>query len=496
MLCFILVTLWIATYFEIRISLFRVEYNLNRLGFRINLIRSIFIITVAMVRTLVKYFSTYYIQGTKQIRDFKFWLNGFILSILLLLIRNSWWVLILGWEILGITSFYLVAFYGSYTAHNGAIITVITNRLGDLTLITSLLYFLLWGNRFTELNCLLIILIFISAITKRAQIPFSAWLPIAIRAPTPVSSLVHSSTLVTAGLFLLIKFGWAYIININISYLWGLLTLLLGGRAALLDSDVKKVVAFSTLRQLGFLLLLFSSGSLLVVIFHLVAHAFFKRILFITVGMLIHNSFSNQRKRLFRSNLILNYSHLSFFSLTLINLSALSFILGSYSKESAIRRLVVEIRSWQLIMLIIALSLTAAYSLRLLFIVRSYKSIAPITQHSGPWFITFMTLVRVFLLTCLGYFWSLNLVNSGAIDSILIIIFTGIAFISYWILSIVNGSLFYSLAGLLQQTIAQTRKLKWWDLNWQLYWIPIYPLSWLNRKSWLFLLIFLILFLW
>jgi len=156
----------------------------------------------------------------------------------------------------------------------------------------------------------------------------------------------------------------------------------------------------------------------------------------------------------------------------------------------------VEIRSWQLIMLIIALSLTAAYSLRLLFIVRSYKSIAPITQHSGPWFITFMTLVRVFLLTCLGYFWSLNLVNSGAIDSILIIIFTGIAFISYWILSIVNGSLFYSLAGLLQQTIAQTRKLKWWDLNWQLYWIPIYPLSWLNRKSWLFLLIFLILFLW
>jgi len=473
-----------------------VEYNLNSLGIRINLISSIFAITVVIVSLLVKYFSTYYIQGTKQIRDFKFWLNIFILSILLLLIRNSWWVLILGWEILGISSFFLVAFYGSYTAHNGAIMTVITNRLGDLTLITSLLYFLLWGNSFTELNCLLIVLIFISAITKRAQIPFSAWLPMAIRAPTPVSSLVHSSTLVTAGLFLLIKFRWAYIININISYLWGLLTLLLGGRAALLDSDAKKVVAFSTLRQLGFLLILFSTGSLLVVMFHLVAHAFFKRILFITVGILIHNSFSNQRKSLFSRGLILNYSHLSFFSLTLMNLSALSFMLGSYSKESSISRLIVEIRRWQLIILIIALSLTAAYSLRLLFIVVRYKSRASITQHTSPRFLTFITLIGYFLLTLLGYFWRLNLVNRGAMDSLLITIFTGIAFISYWILSMVNGSLFYRLASALQQTIAQTRKLKWWDLNWQLYWIPIYPLSWLNRRRWLFLLTFLILFLW
>jgi hypothetical protein len=153
-------------------------------------------------------------------------------------------------------------------------------------------------------------------------------------------------------------------------------------------------------------------------------------------------------------------------------------------------------RRLQLIILILALSLTAAYSLRLLFIVRRYKRIASITQHSGPWFITYITLVRVFLLTGLGYFWSLNLVNRGVIDSVLIIVLSGIAFISYWILSIVNGSLFYRLAIFLQQTIAQTRKLKWWDLNWQLYWIPIYPLSWLNRKRWLFLLTFLILFLW
>jgi len=149
--------------------------------------------------------------------------------------------------------------------------------------------------------------------------------------------------------------------------------LLFGSIAALLDCDFKKVVAFSTLRQLGLLIMLFSSGSLMVVIFHLVAHAFFKSILFINVGVLIFNSFSNQSRILFNSGLMKNFSHLSWFYLRLINLSALPYLTGFYSKENGIINTLTSLPWLTIIFFIIIISLTLAYRLRLLNSIQGHR---------------------------------------------------------------------------------------------------------------------------
>jgi NADH-ubiquinone oxidoreductase chain 5 len=490
MLCFLILTIWFITYFELRISLFSVEYNLNTLGFSFNLLNSIFISTVILVSIFVKYFSIYYIRGTKLINDFNLFLNMFILSIILLLRRNSWWILILGWEILGISSFYLVRFYNSFLRSNGGVLTIMTNRIGDITLIFTFTYFLLLGEIFSELNRLLVVLIIFSLITKRSQFPFFSWLPSAMRAPTPISSLVHSSTLVTSGFFLLIKFNWRYFLNYQISYLWGILTLIFGSFSAILDSDFKKVVAFSTLSQLGFLIILFSSGNLFVVLFHLVSHAFFKRLLFINLGILIHNSFSNQNKILFSRRLLSSYSHLSFFFLTLINLRALPFILGFYSKENGIFNLLREISILHLVLFLIAISLTFGYSFRLIRMI-NVKNVRIISSHSSLLFNTFSSVISLLFLLILGYFWRLNFCHFELRDNLIILLLIFLGILSYFLLSWNVPFIFYYLTRFIQFNLNFT-ELKWLDQTSQLYWIPIYPISWISRASWILLLFLII----
>lgn len=144
----------------------------------------------------------------------------------------------------------------------------------------------------------------------------------------------------------------------------------------MLDSDFKKVVAFSTLRQLGLLMILFSSGSLMVVLFHLVSHAFFKSVLFMNVGGMIFYSFRNQSKMLFGSGLIINYIHVSWFYLSLMNLSALVFTTGFYSKESGLTSLLSEVSLLTLVLIVLIISLTTGYALRMAGIVRATSGVS------------------------------------------------------------------------------------------------------------------------
>merc|ERR1719304_123013 len=138
---------------------------------------------------------------------------------------------------------------------------------------------------------ILIYLIIISACTKRAQIPFSAWLPAAIAAPTPVSALVHSSTLVTAGVYLIVRLNFVFSNSNSTNTLLfiGIMTILLAGAAAMFEIDIKKIIALSTLRQLGVIIIILGAIEPLLSFFHLLSHAYFKAILFMCAGMVIHN---------------------------------------------------------------------------------------------------------------------------------------------------------------------------------------------------------------
>ena len=171
--------------------------------------------------------------------------------------------------------------------------------------------------------------------TKRAQIPFSAWLPAAIAAPTPVSALVHSSTLVTAGVYLLIRFraALAGTFTQTVLLLLAGLTIFMAGLGANFETDLKKIIALSTLRQLGVIMRILALGWADLAFFHLLAHALFKALLFICAGSIIHRAGDYQDIRMIGG--LVNYIPLSVISINLANLALCGtpFLAGFYSKD-------------------------------------------------------------------------------------------------------------------------------------------------------------------
>ena len=364
-----------------------IEWEVIRINsFSINIIIIIDIMSLLFIRLVILIsgsviiFSNSYIRSEKFFSRFIILVLFFILSIFLLILSPNLIRLLLGWDGLGVTSYLLVIFYQSNKSYNAGILTAITNRLGDVGLLISisiLMYIGSWTYIYINFNSntvsnLFICLIIVSAITKRAQIPFSAWLPAAIAAPTPVSALVHSSTLVTAGVYLLIRIN-IIIININMSnilILIGMLTMLIAGITAIIEIDIKKIIALSTLRQLGIIIIILGAGSPVLSFFHLISHAFFKAILFICAGLIIHNikDYQDIRKIGF-SHINLNFS-ISVIIIANIRLCGLPFLRGFYSKDLIIEIIFIKGKNIFIIfMLLFGTILTVIYSCRLNFLV-------------------------------------------------------------------------------------------------------------------------------
>ncbi|MEW8078579.1 MAG: proton-conducting transporter membrane subunit [Candidatus Thiodiazotropha endolucinida] len=209
--------------------------------------------------------------------------------------------MVLGWDGLGLISFVLVIYYQRDKALGAGLVTALINRVGDVLMLAriSLLresgYWELWGLSLEEgVVGLVLVMVAVLSITKRAQIPFSYWLPAAIIAPTPVSALVHSSTLVTAGVYLMVRLligvgelqvgGFVRSLLLVVS----LLTNVMAGISACFEVDLKKIVALSTLRQLGIIVMALAMGYYSLAFFHLITHALFKSLMFIRVGRVIH----------------------------------------------------------------------------------------------------------------------------------------------------------------------------------------------------------------
>ena len=406
-----------------------------------------FLFLVRLISGSVIIFRTRYIRNEKFFSRFIILVFFFVISIYLLILSPNLIRLLLGWDGLGVTSYLLVIFYQRNKSYNAGILTAITNRLGDVGLLISIsliiflgswnyIYINIFSNIFSNL---LIYLIIISACTKRAQIPFSAWLPAAIAAPTPVSALVHSSTLVTAGIYLLIRIN-LIIIEINMRYfllLIGIMTIIIAGITAMIEIDIKKIIALSTLSQLGIIILILGIGNPILSFFHLLSHAFFKAILFICAGIIIHNikDYQDIRKIGIRYN-NLNYC-ISIIIVANIRLCGLPFLRGFYSKDLIIEIIMIKGKNLFLFLfMIIGTMLTVIYSCRLNFLVRinflKLESLYFISENS-----IFILLGIIFLLPFSiigGIIISWNLININKLIflpiwlklSVIIIIFSSI----------------------------------------------------------------------
>lgn len=354
-------------------------FSINRASFVISIIfdwkRLSFLTTVSIISSFIIIYRKYYIRGEKNFIRFTFILLAFVGSMILLIISPNLVRLMLGWDGLGLTSYALVIFYQREYSANSGIITILRNRVGDATLLLTIGGFLHLGSynfifiRSTE--PIIIILIILRAFTKRAQIPFSAWLPAAMAAPTPVSALVHSSTLVTAGVFLIIRFI-PIIKNsklLLVAFIIGVLTILIAGWRANFETDLKKVVALSTLRQLGLIFTILGLGRDLLAFFHLIIHALFKSSLFICAGFIIHNINSRQDSR-FAGTFNFRSPTLGLvFGCTNLSLCGFPFITGFFSKDIILEKTFnVFNNNFVYTLIVLSTGLTLSYSIRAIYI--------------------------------------------------------------------------------------------------------------------------------
>jgi NADH-ubiquinone oxidoreductase chain 5 len=286
--------------------------------------------TVLTVRLSIFIYATYYCREEKYFSYFFTVLLLFILSIVLLLLSNSIILIFTGWDLLGITSFFLVIFYRNWKRLNNSFITFLRNKIGDIIFLI-LFSYLIFSTKRRWLTPIAGIILLLLRTTKRAQFPFSSWLCAAIRAPTPIRALVHSSTLVTAGVIIILKFSSENIYFILFKV--GLLTMFLRGWARINEIDFKKLVALSTLRQIGILFLTLGLYSFWLRRLHLIRHAFFKRLLFLLVGRYLHYSFSLQDNRGYSLASRIRVLVISLMNLSLFRLCALFFLRGFWRKD-------------------------------------------------------------------------------------------------------------------------------------------------------------------
>lgn len=336
---------------------------------------------VFFISSLVILYRDDYMYGDLNINRFILLVLIFVLSMAFLIIRPNVIRILLGWDGLGLVSYCLVIYYQNVRSYNAGMLTVLSNRVGDVALLIVIAWIINFGSwnyiyyldflRGSFEMVLISLLVALAAITKSAQLPFSSWLPAAMAAPTPVSALVHSSTLVTAGVYLLIRFrpvfdDWLCVFLLIISGL----TMFIAGLGANFEYDLRRIIALSTLRQLGLIISAISVGLVSLAFFHLLTHALFRALLFMCAGVIIHTIKDSQDIR-FMGNLSVQIPFTSVcLGVSSFALCGIPFLAGFYSKD-----LILEGASLRYINLVgfllffLSTGLTVCYSFRLFYYV-------------------------------------------------------------------------------------------------------------------------------
>jgi NADH-quinone oxidoreductase subunit L len=365
---------------------FRVNGVQINFGFQIDQLSLMMVMIITGIGSLIHLYSIGYMSHDKGFYKFFTYLNLFIFSMLLLVMGSNYLILFIGWEGVGLCSYLLIGFwYTNEEYGKAARKAFIMNRIGDLALLIGIFMLASQTNAVDyltirqnagkfELDGSVIIFItaslFIGATGKSAQVPLYTWLPDAMAGPTPVSALIHAATMVTAGIYLVVRSNFLFTLAPTVQggiLFIGFLTAALAGFYALRQNDIKKVLAYSTVSQLGFMFIALGLGAYTTAMFHVMTHAFFKALLFLGAGSVIH-AMSNEQDMRFMGGLkkYIPLTHATFLIGTLA-ISGFPLLSGMISKDEILVAAFAKNPVYWVILFILA-AITATYMFRLYYL--------------------------------------------------------------------------------------------------------------------------------
>jgi len=401
----------------------------SELGLRLDALSGVMVMIVTGVGALIHLYSVGYMAHDEDFARFFTYMNLFAFSMLILILANNLLMMFVGWEGVGLCSYLLIAFW--YTnpqyAYNGRKAFVV-NRIGDagfllgmFTIVATLGAHGVWTLDFVELrdHAALLggaaataagILLFIGATGKSAQIPLYVWLPDAMVGPTPVSALIHAATMVTAGVYMIARLGFIYTMApsaLDLVATIGAVTAVFAATIAIVQPDIKKVLAYSTISQLGYMFLGVGSGAYASGIFHVMTHAFFKGLLFLCAGSVIHslggeqdmNKMGGLRRKL----------PITFWTMFIATLAiaAVPPFSGYFSKDLILEAAYDSGHSWLWFLGVITAGLTSFYMFRLIFMTFFGESRVDSEKqhhlHESPAVMTIPLIVLAILATVGGW---------------------------------------------------------------------------------------------
>ncbi|WP_294333505.1 NADH-quinone oxidoreductase subunit L [uncultured Chryseobacterium sp.] len=365
---------------------FRVNGIQINFGFQIDQLSLMMVMIITGIGSLIHLYSIGYMSHDKGFYKFFTYLNLFIFSMLLLVMGSNYLILFIGWEGVGLCSYLLIGFwYTNEEYGKAARKAFIMNRIGDLALLIGIFMLASQTNAVDyltikenagkfELDGSVIIFItaslFIGATGKSAQVPLYTWLPDAMAGPTPVSALIHAATMVTAGIYLVVRSNFLFTLAPSVQdgiLFIGFLTAALAGFYALRQNDIKKVLAYSTVSQLGFMFIALGLGAYTTAMFHVMTHAFFKALLFLGAGSVIH-AMSNEQDMRFMGGLkkYIPITHATFLIGTLA-ISGFPLLSGMISKDEILVAAFSKNPIYWVMLFILA-AVTATYMFRLYYL--------------------------------------------------------------------------------------------------------------------------------
>lgn len=402
--------------------------NKIRMEFLLNKESILMINLISIITMIVIIYSYWYMENEEYINRFISNLLIFAVTMYILVLSNNLLILFIGWEGVGIMSCLLINYwYKSINSNKSGLKAILYNKIGDITLILSMILLLNINNNLNfpknnNINSyieilinIIMILIIISAMAKSAQIFLHPWLGDAMAGPTPVSALLHAATMVTAGIYLLYKFN--IYIDLSSKYIKflltsiGIFTIIFGGITSLCQKDIKKIIAYSTCSQIGYMFI--NNGLYLnnmdSSLFHLITHGFFKALLFLSAGIIIHNYLHDQDIRKY-GNLIYKFPLTYLFILIgTLSIIAFPFFSGYYSKDNIIENSLVPFNPiFSYFFLLLGALFTVLYSYNLFSSFFNYNSSNRYLFLNNSQEIPFLLLIPLSILLFgaifLGYF--------------------------------------------------------------------------------------------